>query len=146
VRSETFKLIHNLDPQARFYNGIAKTPYFREWEANARAGDRRAAELVERYYSPPEFELFDMTQDPLEQVNLAGDARYAPVMSELKTQLAAWMKEQGDLGHATEMAAYDRMLGGNSEAREAIRARKPAEAQRKRKSPPQSDVVDPNKK
>ena len=103
---DLLKLIHNLDPQARFYNGIAKTPYFRDWEAKARAGDARAAELVQRYYSPPEFELFDVTRDPLEQENLAGDRRYAPVMNELKAQLAAWMKDQGDLGHATEQFAH----------------------------------------
>jgi uncharacterized sulfatase len=113
VRSATHKLIHNLDPSARFFNGISQTPYFKEWEARAKAGDPRAAELVKRFYSPPEFELFDVIKDPLELHNLAENPESAPVMIELKAQLAAWMKQQGDLGQATEMAAYDRMTAGN---------------------------------
>jgi uncharacterized sulfatase len=64
---------------------------------------------VQRFYSPPEFELFDVIKDPLELHNLAGNPEYAPVIAELKAQLAAWMEQQGDLGQATEMAAYDRM-------------------------------------
>ena len=124
VRSETFKLIHNLDPQARFYNGIARQPYFEDWQAKAQAGDARAKELVERYFSPPEFELFDVVNDPLEQNNLAGQPQYAPVMAELKAQLTAWMQQQGDLGQATEMAAIDRMLGGNQMVKEALKTRR----------------------
>lgn len=113
VRSATHKLIHNLDPAARFFNGISQTPYFKEWEARAKAGDSRAAELVQRFYSPPEFELFDVIKDPLELHNLAENPENAPVIAQLKTQLARWMEQQGDLGQATEMAAYDRMTAGN---------------------------------
>ena len=34
------------------------------------------------------------------------------------------MEQQGDLGQATEMAAYDRMNGGNAAAKAAVNARK----------------------
>jgi N-sulfoglucosamine sulfohydrolase len=117
VRSVNYKLIHNLDPTARFFNVICQTPYFKEWEARAQAGDQRAAELVLRFHSPPEFELFDVIKDPLELHNLAGNPEYAPVIAGLKTQLALWMEQQGDLGQATEMAAYGRMTGGNAAAK-----------------------------
>ena len=133
IRSETFKLIHNLDPSARFYNGIAQQPYFKDWEAKAAAGDRRAAELVERYYSPPEFELFDIVHDPLEQQNLADDPDHAEVLADLKRRLAAWMESQGDLGQETEMAAIDRMLGGNQMVKEALKKRRAAERKKKKR-------------
>jgi N-sulfoglucosamine sulfohydrolase len=112
VRSATHKLIHNLDPTARFHNVICQASYFKEWEDKAKAGDPRAAELVKRFYSPPEFELFDVVKDPLELHNLAENPESAPIIAQLKAQLAAWMKQQGDLGQATEMAAYDRMKAG----------------------------------
>jgi N-sulfoglucosamine sulfohydrolase len=113
VRSHQFKLIHNLDPQARFYNGIAKEKYFRNWEAKAAAGDARAKELVERYYSPPEYELFDLRKDPLEQQNVADDPQYADVKESLLQELRRWMEQQGDKGQETELAATERMLSGN---------------------------------
>jgi uncharacterized sulfatase len=119
VRSTTHKLIHNLDPAARFFNGICETPYFKEWEARARGGELRAAELVQRFFSPPEFELFDVIKDPLELHNLAGNPEYEPVIAQLKTQLASWMEQQGDLGQATEMAAYDRMTGAKARRKRA---------------------------
>jgi N-sulfoglucosamine sulfohydrolase len=112
VRSATHKLIHNLDPAARFFNGMSQTPYFKHWEDKAKAGDPRAAELVKRFYSPPEFELFDVIKDQLELHNLAENPESAPIIAQLNAQLAAWMKQQGDLGQATEMAAYDRMKAG----------------------------------
>lgn len=124
VRSKDFKLIHNLDPAARFFNGIAKEPYFKQWEAKAAAGDERAKFLVERYYSPPEFELYDVNADPYEEHNLAGDPQYAEIKSALQTELAGWMKQQGDLGQATEMSAIDRMRGGNRMVKEALRKRR----------------------
>jgi uncharacterized sulfatase len=114
VRSISYKLIHNLDPTARFRNVICQTPYFKEWEAKAKAGDLHAVELVQRFHSPPEYELFDVVKDPLELHNLAGNPEFAPVIAGLKTHLARWMEEQGDLGQATEMAAYERMTGGKA--------------------------------
>lgn len=119
VRSTQFKLIHNLDPEARFYNGIAKTDYFREWERRAAAGDEHVQQLVERYYSPPEYELYDVVSDPFELNNLAGQPQHASVQQELETRLRDWMRQQGDEGQATEMAAIDRMLAGNAQVKEA---------------------------
>jgi arylsulfatase A-like enzyme len=41
-------------------------------------------------------ELFDLAQDPCETQNLAEDTSYAKVGTELKCQLAAWMRETDD--------------------------------------------------
>jgi N-sulfoglucosamine sulfohydrolase len=123
VRSKDFKLIHNLDPAARFFNGIANEPYFKAWEAKAAAGDERARFLVERYHSPREFELYDVNADSYEETNLADDPEYAKVKAALQAELAGWMQQQGDLGQATEMAAIERMRGGNRMVQEALKKR-----------------------
>ncbi|QGJ69717.1 Choline-sulfatase [Planctomycetales bacterium 10988] len=109
VRSENYKLIHNLTPEAEFTNVIVKDKYFQEWQQAAEAGNEKAKALVERYHSPPEFELFNIVQDPLELNNLADDPEHQQVLEDLKTELAAWMKQQGDQGQETEMAALKRM-------------------------------------
>lgn len=119
VRSSQFKLIHNLNPDARFYNSIDKKAFFTEWKTLAVQDDAHAKVLVNRYYNRPEFELYDVVADPLEQHNLAADPRYASEISSLKTQLAQWMKSQGDLGQGTEMAAIDRMNTGNEMVKQA---------------------------
>ncbi|WP_236622022.1 sulfatase-like hydrolase/transferase [Novipirellula maiorica] len=119
VRSSQLKLIHNLDPDARFYNSIDKKEFFREWKTMAAEDDAHATALVNRYYNRPEFELYDIVADPLEQNNLAADPKYASEISSLKSQLAQWMKSQGDLGQDTEMAAIDRMNTGNEMVKQA---------------------------
>tara|TARA_R110002049_G_scaffold305056_1_gene500979 strand:+ start:14940 stop:16358 length:1419 start_codon:yes stop_codon:yes gene_type:complete len=119
VRSRQFKLIHNLDPEARFYNSTQKKAFFAEWEALAKAGDPHAVNLVNRYYDRPEFELYDTTVDPLEQNNLAAKPEYFQTIGILKAELARWMRSQGDQGQVTEMAAIDRMNTGNEMVKEA---------------------------
>ncbi len=119
VRSRDFKLIHNLTPDARFTNVIARDAYFKEWQSLAAAGDARAQELVERYSVRPEYEFFDLRNDPLEQTNVVDDPAFAPVVAEHKKRLAAWMEAQGDRGQATEMAALERMRGGKQKTQKS---------------------------
>lgn len=112
VRSRKFKLIHNLTPEVEFTNACTKSPEFQSWVLKAEAGDEAAAERVRRYQQRPEFELYDLSKDPLEWNNLASDPEYGPVVEELRGELAAWMESQGDLGQATEMAAFDHQKRG----------------------------------
>jgi N-sulfoglucosamine sulfohydrolase len=44
----------------------------------------------------PMFELHDLTRDPHELENLAGQPAHAALERELKTQLAAWMIRERD--------------------------------------------------
>ncbi|MCK4960762.1 MAG: sulfatase atsG, partial [Planctomycetes bacterium] len=46
--------------------------------------------------------------------NLADNPEYAKVKAQLKKQLAAWMKDQGDKGQQTEMEAYEHQNKGRS--------------------------------
>jgi hypothetical protein len=55
----------------------------------------------------PEYLLFDLSQDPGESVNLAEDADFQDVRSEMQKRLDAWTLEVGDRGMETEYEAVD---------------------------------------
>lgn len=107
VRSGKYKYILNLTPDVPFRNACTKSSIFQSWEANAKAGDKEAKDKVHRYRRRPGEELYDVSKDWYEWNNLADDPKYATVEAELKTKLAAWMKEQGDKGQQTELEAFD---------------------------------------
>ncbi len=108
IRSGRFKYIWNFTPETPFKNACTKSKEFVSWEAKAKAGDEDAADKVRRYRQRPGVELYDVTKDPYEWTNLADDPEYADVQADLRRRLEAWMKEQGDLGQATEAAAKER--------------------------------------
>jgi len=113
IRSEKFKLIVNLSPEIMFQNACTKSREFKSWEAAAQT-DSDAADKVKRYRWRPAIEFYDITQDPLEWNNLASNPEYASEVQKLRSKLDAWMKEQGDLGQATEEKARDHQKRGNN--------------------------------
>lgn len=105
VRGQRFRLVWNLNHEAKFTNACTKADYFRSMVQLAKQGDATAKDLVHKYHFRPEFELFDCQADPLEMNNLATDPRYADKLAELKGQLESWMESQGDQGLETELIA-----------------------------------------
>jgi uncharacterized sulfatase len=105
VRNKRFKYILNLTPEIGFKNACTRGACFKSWEAKAAAGDKDAQEKVHRYRNRPAEELYDISEDWYEWKNLADDPKYAAVKAELKQELAAWMKDQGDQGQQTELDA-----------------------------------------
>ena len=124
MRSDKYKLIWNLDPASEFRNTEVTRDWFKSWQRKAEQGDQHAKAMVSRFFKRPEFELYDVVNDPYNMVNIAGEAKYADVKAELKGKLDAWMESQGDKGLATEMACFERMLSGNKEFREWKKAKK----------------------
>lgn len=101
LRTGQWKYILNLHPEyqhathinrAITTNGIS---YFRSWEAAANT-DPRAAEIVHRYKQRPREELYDLAADRHEQHNLAGHPQHAPRLTEMRSRLEAWLREQND--------------------------------------------------
>ena len=97
VRDDRFKLIHNLMPgevnpgyaftNKRFFKGLDKVI--------AAAGEPvRGA--YRRMQAPPEFELYDLEDDPCEFRNLAGDSNHARTLSQLQGRLREWRRATGD--------------------------------------------------
>jgi uncharacterized sulfatase len=104
VRSWDWKYIRNLAPERRHHTHIDKaTPaeYWESWVKRAEI-DPAAKAIVERYHQRPAEELYDLTADPRELSNLAGEAAHAEVLSRLRGELDEWMRRQGDTGLETE--------------------------------------------
>jgi len=109
VRDERYRYIRNLTPEETFRNAATHDATFKTWEKMAATGDARAQQLVHAYQHRPAEELYDCQADPWNQHNLALDSRFSLHLDLLRSQLDAWMKQQGDAGQATEMAALERM-------------------------------------
>ena len=111
VRSEKFKYILNLTPEAKFQNNLTEqsaswTSFWPTWVEKAKT-DTKANELVYRFQHRPREELYDIIADPYELNNLVDNEAYQEVLSEHKKHLLAWMKEQGDKGQQTEIEALE---------------------------------------
>nr|MBV6629041.1 sulfatase-like hydrolase/transferase [Oceanococcus sp. HetDA_MAG_MS8] len=96
IRDQQYKLIHNLkfDQAApsvaidgdRVYFDAVQEP----WETTL------AGQAFARFAEPPEFELFDLQSDPLEQVDLSSSEAHVQVLNRLKKSLAAEIEKIHD--------------------------------------------------
>lgn len=110
VRDRRYKYIRNLSPEKEFTCVLTqedRPSIIREWEKHPEGKSRAAL-----YRRRPAEELYDLQQDPYELTNRASDGKLAPVKGRLSKQLDEWMKEQNDLGVATEARAGERRLQG----------------------------------
>jgi uncharacterized sulfatase len=112
VRTRDWKYIRNLDPTAEHHTHINKAAagdgrdYWDSWAARAKT-DPAAAAIVRRYHTRPAEELYDLRADPHELANLATDPKHADLLKQLRADLDAWMKDQGDAGLKTERSLPD---------------------------------------
>ncbi len=53
---------------------------------------------MQRFRVRPEFQLFDLNEDPNELDNLVSNPEYASKVSQLQGEIEDWMAEQGDTG------------------------------------------------
>ena len=101
VRMGKYKYIHNLRPDAYHTNhsdrlrSDGRGAYWYSWY-DASKTDPKAAAIVKRYHTRPEFELFDLEKDPNELNNLAGNPKHQDKLTELRTELKRWATAQGD--------------------------------------------------
>ncbi len=105
VRDDRFRLVWNLNPDAKYTNALTQSPAFQSMIEKAQSGDKHAQEFVRRYQHRPELELFDCQMDPLEMNNLAENPEYKATIRKLKGKLQQWMDSQGDKGIQTERDA-----------------------------------------
>ncbi|MGF7078946.1 sulfatase family protein [Mucilaginibacter sp. UYCu711] len=101
ARNKQFLYIHNLNFKATFKNTVVNMPFFKEWKQTDPA---RSA----FYQVRPEFELYDVVNDPFNLKNLADDPKYTSVKTDLQAKLTTFMKQQNDKGIETEMQALTR--------------------------------------
>ncbi|WAJ71795.1 sulfatase family protein [Catenovulum adriaticum] len=108
IRSNTYRLVWNLNHQQAFSNTVVKqggpSGTLNSWLKK----DELALARANAYSQRPEFELYDVKQDPYELTNLAGKKELSHIQEKLFNELKAWMAQQGDKGVMTEADAVNR--------------------------------------
>ena len=96
IRDARYKLIHNL-----LAGKVKPTPYIDgdigyQISRESRYDGTDVRRAFDVYADPPEFELYDLNNDPWEFHNLAGKATHAEAEQRLKAALEAWRHETDD--------------------------------------------------
>ncbi len=107
VRTDRFLFIHNLrpdrwpagDPEKHVsvgpYGDVDGSPS-KQFLIDHRDDPRIAPFFHAAFAKRPEFELFDLNNDPWTMHNLAGQPEFADEEKELRASLEKWMKDSGD--------------------------------------------------
>ena len=93
IRTERYKLIYNLDSSRKNpvpYIGATRP---KPGVVEIKPGMEAAYRTTE---APPEFELYDLSKDPHETVNVAGNPEVAGVLKRLKADLLKWRQNTDD--------------------------------------------------
>jgi uncharacterized sulfatase len=115
LRDKKYKYIRNLMPwlaRGQVINYMDRTPILQEMRRLHATGDLKPGPQMQ-FFEPrkPVHELYDITRDPHEVHNLAGDPKYRPVVERMEAALFAKMKEIVDVGLIPE-CDFDEMKGG----------------------------------
>ena len=115
LRDKKYKYIRNFMPyltRGQIINYMDQTPILKEMRRLHAAGELKAGPQMQ-FFEPtkPACELYDITRDPHEVHNLAGDPKYHDVVQRMEAALVAKMKEIVDLGIIPE-CEFDAMKGG----------------------------------
>ena len=96
VRQRRYKLIWNIAHRLS-YPFASDLWGSSTWQATLQRGDKYYGKrAVKAYLHRPEFELYDLENDPHEIKNLADNPTYQKVLSELKEKLKAFQKRTND--------------------------------------------------
>ncbi len=94
VRSRNYKLIHNLMPERAYcqYNNYKERSYpvLAQLNIMNMKGELTTQQALFMASEKPEFELFDLANDPWELNNLADDPDYQEIKHKLLTELNNW--------------------------------------------------------
>ena len=85
IRDERYKLVYNPD---RALNRLAESRY--------RNSQLPEDQYVQNFLNPPEYELFDLQEDPHEWKNLAEDAEHGPIRGRLLKAMQSFQRKIKD--------------------------------------------------
>ncbi len=104
LRNKEFKLVWNPEREVDYYLDVMMKPnsgktFGRAWSTwlEQAKTDPAAQEKIDRVVKHPEFELYDLQNDPWELNNLAANPEYAQVVGEMHAQLRTEMEKLGDV-------------------------------------------------
>lgn len=106
VQMGGMKLIRNFDPGTPYMLGLAKESAYKHRQYPVHTlmkvmNGRRLLTMGQANFltdSRPEYELYDLSADPNEFVNLAEDPAYASTLADLQQRLSQWMIDTSDMG------------------------------------------------
>ena len=113
VRDKQFKYIRNFEPQLPYAQRIAygeempTMQVWRKWNAEGKLNDTQKLFFAS---TKPQEELYDCKSDPDEVHNLAGDAKHAAKLKELRAALDKWIEQTHDMGAIPETELVKRGL------------------------------------
>lgn len=117
IRDQRYKLIYNVLPdRSRPITRFAEIPFL--MALPDRITDRVFEEAFLRTVNSPEFELYDLLEDPWEFHDLSHDPSYADTLLRLQHALTEWRKEQED--PFLDPGAMERLFQLHGQARRAI--------------------------
>ncbi|MFT3792863.1 MAG: sulfatase [Rudaea sp.] len=96
LRTRKYSYFLNLHPELEvpIASDVARSP---SWKAIAATpGTKLGKRTLEAFHHRPAEELYDLSADPDEIANLAGDAKHAGVLADLRRQLDAWRTKTRD--------------------------------------------------
>jgi N-sulfoglucosamine sulfohydrolase len=97
VRDQRYKLIHNLvTDENPGYEFTLHHFDFGDIEQTIQSAPEKVRKAYESMKNPPEFELYDLKDDPYEWNNLAEDPQYQNILDNLKKVLYDWQVETKD--------------------------------------------------
>lgn len=106
VRGDRYKLIHNLMPQRAYcqLNEYKERQYPILALMNVLNMQGKLNAVQSRFMAgeKPEYELYDLENDPHEINNLADDPKYAAAKAELLAEIVRWQKAVNDVGVTDE--------------------------------------------
>ncbi|MGB3851300.1 MAG: sulfatase [Tunicatimonas sp.] len=96
VRDQQYKLIHNLNSEVdnHIIQVDGDSAYFYAMRPQYEGTLTRT--MFERLANPPEYELYNVVDDPHEYENLADDSAYQAVLQKLQSALYDWRKSTHD--------------------------------------------------
>ena len=111
IRKGNFKYIRNFHPQRPYLQPCAYKdrkpfmPVLRDLHAAGKLNEAQSLQLAE---SRPEEELYDLSRDPWELHNLAGDPTQQERLSDFRALLGRWVMDTNDQGRYPEaMTMFD---------------------------------------
>lgn len=110
VRDKQFSYIRNFmpeRPQGAYLEYMFQTPTTAVWKKLFDEGKLNETQSAFWKTKPAE-ELYDITADPHQIHNLAGDPQHAEILQRMRNELHAWMIRGGDLGLLPEGDMWSR--------------------------------------
>ena len=99
VRDKSHRLIHNLNFKMPYpmASDLFASPTFQGiLNSTSHNVSTKWFKTLDQYYYRDEFELYDLSKDPLESKNVIGDPAYQAIANELKDKLREWLVNTSD--------------------------------------------------